>query len=517
MSVPDGPAKRITFDGSPLTIEDILDLSRRSAAICLGGDAFRTRIEASAGLLEESWKADRSVYGVTTGVGDSVVRPIPAELVEEFPLHLLRFHGCGLGDALDPQSTRAVLAVRLASLCQGASGVRWELLELVRNLSNHDALPRIPEEGSVGASGDLTPLSYLAAVLVGEREVFFEGRMQPASEVLERLGLKPLRLLPKEALAIMNGTAVMTALACLAWVRARDLSRLAARVTSLCVLSLEGNRAHFHPRIFALKPHPGQTRAAESIARDIGWTPEYRTAPGQRLQDTYTLRCAPHVIGVLEDTLDWTRRWIETEINSANDNPLVDPEFGILHGGNFYGGHIAQAMDSLKTAVASVSDLLDRQVALLVNERSNRGLPPNLAGSVQHRLPVNHAFKAIHIATSAWTAEALKNTMPASSFSRSTESHNQDKVSMGTIAARDCLRVLELSEQTAVAAALAAVQALDLRERINEVPGADPRVAEFRAAVRGISAFVEEDRALEPDLRLFLEKLRSGALEGVLP
>jgi histidine ammonia-lyase len=235
------------------------------------------------------------------------------------------------------------------------------------------------------------------------------------------------------------------------------------------------------------------------------------------LQDTYTLRCAPHVIGVLEDTLDWTRRWIETEINSANDNPLVDPEFGILHGGNFYGGHIAQAMDSLKTAVASVSDLLDRQVALLVNERSNRGLPPNLAGSVQERLPVNHAFKAIHIATSAWTAEALKNTMPASSFSRSTESHNQDKVSMGTIAARDCLRVLELSEQTGVAAALAAVQALDLRERMNEVPGADPRVAEFRDAVRGISAFVEEDRALEPDLRLFLERLRSGALDKVLP
>jgi histidine ammonia-lyase len=316
----------------------------------------------------------------------------------------------------------------------------------------------------------------------------------------------------------MNGTSVMTALACLAWMRARDLSRLASRVTSLAVLSLEGNRAHFHPRLSELKPHPGQARAADRVARDVAWTPDYRTAPGQRLQDTYALRCAPHVIGVLEDCLDWTRRWIETEVNSANDNPLLDPVHGVLHGGNFYGGHIGLAMDSLKTAVASVSDLLDRQVALLVNERSNRGLPPSLSGSGEERQSVNHAFKAIHIATSAWTAEALKNTMPATSFSRSTESHNQDKVSMGTIATRDCLRVLELSEQVWAASALAAVQAVDLRERISGVPvQAGAGMDAFRAALRETSPLVEEDRPLEGDLRELLARLRSGDLEGVLP
>jgi histidine ammonia-lyase len=506
----------LSFDGSPLSIEDVHALSRGRRRPVLGGDSFRAAVEASASLLEDSWRADKSVYGVTTGVGDSVVRPIPAELVEEFPLHLLRFHGCGLGRTLDPQATRAVLAVRLASLCQGASGVRWELLDRIRLLIERDALPRIPEEGSVGASGDLTPLSYLAAALVGEREILFEGSLQPAAEVLRTLGVEPLRLRPKEALAIMNGTSVMTALACLAWVRARDLSRLASRTTSLCVLALEGNKAHFHPRIFELKPHPGQARVAARIADDIGWTPQYRTAPGQRLQDTYTLRCAPHVIGVLEDTLDWTRRWIETEINSANDNPLLDPAHGVLHGGNFYGGHIGLAMDALKTAVASVADLLDRQVALLVNERSNRGLPPSLTGARDERQAVNHAFKAIHIATSAWAAEALKNTMPATSFSRSTESHNQDKVSMGTIAARDCLRVLELSEQTAVASVLAAAQAVDLRERISGPVQAREGVANLRARLRATSPLVEEDRPLEGELRELLDLLRSGSLEAAL-
>ena len=222
------------------------------------------------------------------------------------------------------------------------------------------------------------------------------------------------------------------------------------------------------------------------------------------------------MVGVLEDALDWSRSWIETELNSANDNPLIDPEVGILHGGNFYGGHIALAMDSLKSAVASVSDLLDRQVALLVNERSNGGLPSNLTGAALERQPVNHAFKAVHIATSAWTAEALKNTMPAMSFSRSTESHNQDKVSMGTIAARDCLRVLELSEQTAVAACLAALQALDLREGISGASEADPGIGVFRARIRAFSPLVEEDRPLEWELRQFLSLLRSGKLDEVL-
>jgi len=237
--------------------------------------------------------------GVTTGVGDSVVRPIPADLVEEFPLHLLRFHGCGLGKVLDPQSTRAVLAVRLASLCQGASGVRWELLELVRDLFNFDALPRIPEEGSVGASGDLTPLSYLAAVLVGEREVFFEGTMRPTSEVLCKLGLEPLRLLPKEALAIMNGTAVMTALA-------------------------DGAR-------FALAAHPDQAATAMDAAL-ANWCRRLRVWPAVKFCPLYSWspNAVPDELKTCISTLALLRPAVPVSLTvmDTTDDPLAAIELG---------------------------------------------------------------------------------------------------------------------------------------------------------------------------------------------
>jgi len=217
------------------------------------------------------------------------------------------------------------------------------------------------------------------------------------------------------------------------------------------------------------------------------------------------------VIGVLQDSLPWVRAFIENELNSANDNPLVDGERErVLHGGHFYGGHVAMAMDSLKTAVANVADLLDRQLALLVDCRFNNGLPPNLSGSAPDRAPINHGFKAVQIGVSAWTAEALKLTMPASVFSRSTECHNQDKVSMGTIAARDALRALELTEQVAAACLLAAVQALRLRRRNGDLDEAhlSESLRKMTGDVSSSFALLEEDRPLEGDLRLVIDQIR---------
>ncbi len=279
--------------------------------------------------------------------------------------------------------------------------------------------------------------------------------------------------------------------------------------------ALKGNAAHFDPRLFAQKPHPGQAQVAHWIAEDLRYSRAYQHGPGERIQDTYAIRCAPHVIGVLADALPWMRTHIETELNSACDNPLVDPDTGdVLHGGNFYGGHIAFAMDAMKNAVANLADLEDRQIALLVNEKSNRGLPPNLSGAAAARLPINHGFKAVHIGCSAWTAEALKLTMPASVFSRSTESHNQDKVSMGTIAARDCMRILDLTEQVVAGTLLAATQALDLRVRMGATRLDDfsPGLRRIYQQVREISPFVEEDRPLEGELRALLASIRSGEL-----
>lgn len=496
-----------------LTIEDVVNVASARCGVTLSRDpAFRQRIERGAAFLKQTLDHAGSVYGVNTGYGDSCVVEIPPHLVPELPAHLVRYHGCGAGALLDEQATCAVLMARLGSLARGYSGVRWTLLERLEQLINHRILPCVPSEGSVGASGDLTPLSYVAAALIGEREVSYRGAVRPAAEVLHELGLVPIELAPKEGLAIMNGTAVMTALACLAWNRAQYLSRLAARLTSIAALAMHGNREHFHPRLFAVKPHQGQSEVARWIYADMALAEA--GGGGARLQDRYSIRCAAHVIGVLRDALPWMRRDIENELNSANDNPIVDPDHGmILHGGNFYGGHISFVMDSLKAAVASVADMMDRQMALLVDAKYNCGLPQNLSGASAARAPINHGFKGVQISVSAWTAEALKLTMPAASFSRSTESHNQDKVSMGTIAARDCLRVLELTEQVAAAHVLATQQAVLLRRRHGELDAAalSTGTRSFVENVAPYFEFLEEDRRLDQTLQRTVSAIRSQA------
>ncbi|PYC23661.1 histidine ammonia-lyase [Aquipseudomonas alcaligenes] len=498
----------VTFGEAQLTIEQVVALSQRSARAQLQGDAaYREKIAKGARFLDTLLDKEGVIYGVTTGYGDSCVVAVPLHQVEALPKHLFTFHGCGLGKLLDEASTRALLAARLQSLCHGVSGVRVELLERLQAFLEFDVLPLIPEEGSVGASGDLTPLSYVAATLSGERDVMYKGERRSSADVHKELGWTPLTLRPKEALALMNGTAVMTALACLAYSRADYLLQLATRITALNVVALEGNPEHFDERLFAAKPHPGQTQVAAWLRQDLAVAEPL--PPLHRLQDRYSLRCAPHVLGVLADSLGLLRQFIEIELNSANDNPLFDAETErTLHGGHFYGGHIAFAMDSLKNLVGNVADLLDRQLALLVDTRYNHGLPSNLSGAPAETAMINHGFKAVQIGTSAWTAEALKNTMPASVFSRSTECHNQDKVSMGTIAARDALRSLELTEQVAAATLLAANQGVWLRERAGKTDIPAP-LAAMREQLAADFPPVIEDRALEGELRLCLARIRS--------
>ncbi|GGD53112.1 HAL/PAL/TAL family ammonia-lyase [Pseudoxanthomonas indica] len=505
MTLPLNDAGAVRFGDAPLRIEDVVALSqRRSAAVLSEDPEFRARITRGADFLDRVLREDGVIYGVTTGYGDSCTVNIPMDLVAELPHHLYTYHGCGLGRFLDPQETRAVLAARLASLSRGMSGVSLGLLQGLEQLLVHDVLPMIPAEGSVGASGDLTPLSYVAAVLCGEREVLHAGRRRPAAEALAEIGLTPLQLRPKEGLAIMNGTAVMTALACLAWDRADYLCRMATRLTAFNVLASDGNAHHFDEVLFAAKPHPGQSRIAARLRHDLHSDRPPRNE--QRLQDRYSLRCAPHVIGVVEDALPFFRQLIETELNSANDNPLIDPEREqILHGGHFYGGHIAFAMDGLKNAIANLADLLDRQMALLVDTRFNHGLPSNLSAAPSHRAAINHGLKALQISVSAWTAEALKLTMPASVFSRSTECHNQDKVSMGTISARDCLRVIELTEQVVAALLIVARQGIELRRRAGGLAVFGDEAAAMYEDLCQRIPLVQEDRALDGELRQLCE------------
>ncbi|RMA82480.1 HAL/PAL/TAL family ammonia-lyase [Umboniibacter marinipuniceus] len=494
----------IVVGRTALTAEDIVAIAHNQVRVELDTSVeYREWIDRGTALLDQLLEKEGVIYGVTTGYGDSCTVTVSKSLAYELPRQIYTFHGCGMGAVFSEVESRAILAARLVSLARGYSGVSWDLLAQLVAFLNNGISPRIPEEGSVGASGDLTPLSYVAASLCGEREVFFEGQLMAASEALSACNLTPLSLRPKEGLALMNGTAVMTALACLNLERARYAQFLATRITALNTIALDGNDFHYDERLFNVKAHLGQNAVARQLREDL----EAKSAPthSSRLQDRYSLRCAPHVIGVLADALSHYEQLIETELNSSNDNPIIDPETqSVLHGGHFYGGHIAHAMDSLKTNLANIADLLDRQLAQAVDVKFNHGLPSNLSGAEGDRAVINHGLKAVQIGVSSWTAEALKLTMPASVFSRSTECHNQDKVSMGTIAARDCRRVLQLLDQVCAAVLFGAAQGVSLRNRAKDLPAA---VARTLDQVFAIAPPLSDDRALELDLRNLVDAI----------
>jgi histidine ammonia-lyase len=505
----------VEFGPEGLQIEDVVALAHGSArAVLSDAPEFRARVAKGAEILAARLEAGERVYGVTTGFGESCLNEVAAGDVAQLPINLVRFHGCGTGEFLDEEQSAAVLAVRLASLVAGWSAVRPVVLERLCAMINRRILPQIPSEGSVGASGDLTPLSYVAALLMGQREALVDGVACDAGAALDAADLEPLLLGPKESLAIMNGTSVMTALSCLVFERARKLSRLVAAITATASQVMRGNAAHFDARIYAAKPHPGQMAFARWVREDLEYVPDGGRFEG-RIQDRYSIRCSPHVVGVLLDSLPWMRSWLETELNGANDNPLIDPDTGeALHGGNFYGGHACFVADGLKNAVANVADLLDRQLALMCAPSTSGGLPENLVGREGPDRFAHHGFKAMQIAASALTAEALKLTVPASVFSRSTECHNQDKVSMGTIAARDALRVMELTERVAAICLLAVCQAVDIRER-EAAPGESgcgARAVALRDAVRTRVPFNDADRRQDRDIVAVLELMHGGRL-----
>lgn len=492
---------------TPLSIEDVVAVAHNQTKVSLPTSAhWHALIQRGADFLDQLLQDEGVIYGVTTGYGDSCLVDIPAHQVHELPLQLSRFHGCGMGQNLDLITARAVVVVRLCSLARGYSGVSLALLERLVWMLNENVIPVIPSEGSVGASGDLTPLSYIAGAIVGEREVYYRDKIVPIAEVYAEQSLHALVMRPKEGLALMNGTAVMTAIACLNYKKAEQIGLASTLISALNVLALAGNPSHFDEVLFAQKPHLGQQQIAAQLRAWLN--SEVQTEhQNSRLQDRYSLRCAPHVIGVFEDSKVWLRQFIENELNSSNDNPLIDPvNLRVLHGGHFYGGHIAQAMDSLKIMIANIADLLDRQLAQLVDYKMNNGLPRNLTGASLERLPLNHGFKAVQIAVSAWTAEALKQTLSASIFSRSTECHNQDKVSMGTIAARDASRVILLTEQVLAALSCASIQAVKLKGLDTQL---SPVLTAFQHWVLQSFNYVEEDRPLQHELQQLVDRFEN--------
>jgi len=495
-----------------VTLREIVAVARGKASVRLSREpTFQERIHRSKAMLHTAIQDGIPVYGVSTGFGKSCGKRLNQDQVQKHRgANLIRFHGCGTGEPISIEATRAAMLCRLLCLSRGYSGVSWGLLERLAAFLNHGITPIVPCEGSVGASGDLTPMSYVTAALTGEREVFYRGKRMPAAEALRLSGLVPYVFAPKGAISMMNGTSTMTGIAALAVERAGRILDASICATALTVHALKGKFLHFHPTIGEAKPFPGQIHVARRLTELL----QVDTANGDlesqargALQDPYSLRCTPQIAGVLYDALTWIRKWVETEANSSNDNPIFDPETGHpLMSGNFYGGHMAFAMDSLKAALASIADMSDRQVALLVDPLLNRGLPADLVRVVGEESVFHHGFKAMSLSTSALAAEALKLTMPAASFSRSTESHNQDKVSMGTIAARDAERICTLTERVLGIHFLAAAQGCEIRGNLD----ARPLLVALIEQIRSLSAALLEDREMDEDI----ERIASAIAES---
>ncbi|MBD0676091.1 aromatic amino acid ammonia-lyase [Streptomyces sp. CBMA156] len=527
--MPATPALALT--GHDLTLTDIVSVARArpGAPGPVLAPAATGRMTASVALKEDWLARGIPLYGITTGFGDSVAHQISADRAAALQRNLVTYHLNGTGPTAAPEVARAAQLIRANCLGRGPSAIRPAVVDtLLRHLAA-DLLPLIPERGSLGASGDLVPLCYLAHALLGEGEVLHRGRVRPAAEALAEEGIEPVVLTAKEGLALINGTAFTSAFAVLAAHDAAELAAAADIATALAVEALHGNASHFHPFPHRQKPHAGQLTSAATIralldgselATDYQGILDRQERLGDRgflthehrIQDPYSLRCAPHVTGVLRDTLDWVRPWLETEVNSSTDNPLFDTEEGLLHhGGNFYAGHVGQAMDSLKTAVANIADLLDRQLALVVDPRFSRGLPPNLtapAADTDTHAGLHHGFKGMQIAASAITAEALKTAAPASLFSRSTEAHNQDKVSMGTIAARDARTVVELARDVTAIHLLAVAQAVELRG----LPKASPTLQKVHGLIREHAPFTDRDRRMDGDIAAVAGLVLDGSL-----
>ncbi|MBL0713524.1 MAG: aromatic amino acid lyase [Desulfosarcina sp.] len=489
------PLSEISIADAEVSLDQLIAVALEGHRVNLSDDPnWIARLKSGRMVLEQSLSAGDRIYGVSTGVGCSSDRTVGPRHSQDFAYQIIRQHGCGTGEPFSETEGRAIVFARLVSLSKGYSAVRLSLLEALASLLNHDVIPVIPSLGSVGASGDLTPLSYLAAVLAGEREVYYGGEVLPAARALRKAGLPVHTFVPKESLAIMNGTAVMTAVGVLTAERFDRTLAVCERASALAAEILFGRSQAFHPTAHRLKHHPGQMAAAAAIRAALADSRliDSRSDAGRLVQDPYSIRCAAHVIGAARDALTWTRQVLQRELNSVNDNPIVDPEEGeTIFAGNFYGGHIALTMDLIKSAAASVADLIDRQYALLVDARHNCGLPETLVAYE------GCGLKALQLTCSALTARAIQRSAPDSVLSRPTEGGNQDKVSMGLNAALNAAEVTTLLQQVLATQLIALSNAAGLREENQLAPAG----REFLDRIRAVSTVLAHDRRLDGDLQ----------------
>ncbi len=489
--------------GGRLTLESI-EAVADGAPIVLSS-AARKRVASAHAFVEERFRSGEPIYGVTTGFGRLANVPVEPDDTERLQLNLVRSHAAGTGPLLERRVVRAAGLLRVNALAAGHSGVHPRTLDLLVELLNRGVTPCVPSQGSVGASGDLAPLAHMTLTLVGEGEAWYRGERLSSSVALERAGLQPVRLGPKEGLALVNGTQVMTAVAALGVMRSQ---RLAASADVIGAMSLEaflGSDRVFDRRINELRPHAGQARVAENLRAVLAGSEivESHRECG-RVQDPYSYRCIPVVHGAVRDAIEHTRSVVETEANSVTDNPLVFADDGVfLSGGNFHGEPVALVLDFLKLAIGELASISERRLYLLLNAEE-RDLPLFLTG----RSGVQSGLMIVQYTAAALVNENKVLAWPASVDSIPTSAGQEDHVSMGMTAANVLPRVLDNVEGALACELLGALAATDFRRPLRSGGGTQ---AAYDVARREIAA-LGEDRSPAPDIERARSLIASGSL-----
>ncbi|MDQ3993525.1 MAG: histidine ammonia-lyase [Actinomycetota bacterium] len=497
----------VSLTGDDLTVDDVWTVAIEGARAELADEA-RRKMRAARELVDQaaSESSGEHTYGINTGFGRFVERTIPPELSGELQLRLLRSHACGVGEPYPDEVVRAAMLLRANALAKGYSGARVETVELLVECLNAGLLPHVPSRGSVGASGDLAPLAHLALPLVGEGWARVNGDRVSGAEALAAVGLEPLRLEAKEGLSLINGTQFMSGLGALALVRARRLAKAADIACALSLEALQGSRAAFRPEIQALRPFEGQADSAANVLRLLDGSAIIEAHRWcDKVQDAYSLRCAPQVHGASRDLIAYAERTVAIELNAATDNPLVFVEEGeLVSNGNFHGQPLAFALDTLALALSEFANIAERRIERLTNPSLSDGLPAFLTPDGG----LNSGFMIPQYVAASLVSENKVLAHPASVDSIPTSAGQEDHVSMGNTSALKCWQVLANSERALAIELLAGAQGVEFLAPLE--PGAGTRAA--HAAIRTLSAALVEDRSLGTDIEDVAEAIRSGHL-----
>ncbi len=495
--------RTVGIDGNNLTLDQVEKIA--DGAPCKLRPGVSRRIRKSRQVVETAVASGDAVYGVNTGFGQLAHVRIPDDRLDLLQQNLIRSHSAGVGRPLPERTVRAILALRVNCLARGHSGLRPATLQQIVDLLSHGIHPVVPEQGSVGASGDLAPLAHIALALTGEGDVTVRGKRVPAARALKQAGLEPIRLGAKEGLALINGTQMMSAVGVLALLQAEGLTRVADVVGALSLEALKGSHRAFRREIHDARPHPGQVASAANLRRLLRNSPIERSHRDcGRVQDSYSLRCMPQVHGAARDGLAHVRKVLEIEINSSTDNPMVFTDRDVMiSGGNFHGQPVSLALDHLATASCSIGTISERRIDRLLNPDLS-GLPAFLA----HDPGLNSGFMLAHVTAAGLVSENKILAHPASVDTIPTSAGKEDHVSMGAHGARQAAAIVDHVASVLAIELICAVQALDFLKPLS----GSPAVEAVRRRVRRSIPHMDCDRVLATDIAAARELMDGGAI-----